>query len=91
MITKQDLTLKILNNEDISAIDYSHITDMSHMFFNCTSLRKVRHLDTSKVTNMDCMFNGCSSLEDISENFPLYDWAETGSKILEQNYPEYFM
>jgi hypothetical protein len=32
MITKEQLKDKIINNEDISGIDYSHITDMSQMF-----------------------------------------------------------
>jgi hypothetical protein len=37
------------------------------------------------------MFNGCSSLEYIPENFPSYDWPNTGSKILKEKYPEYFI
>jgi hypothetical protein len=67
LITKEQLRDKILNNEDISDIDYSHITDMSQMFYYCTSLEKV------------------------PENFPSYDWSNTGSKILKQNYPELFI
>jgi hypothetical protein len=40
---------------------------------------------------MDYMFTGCSSIEYIPENFPSYDWSDTGSKILKENYPEYFI
>jgi hypothetical protein len=32
MITKEQLKDKIINNEDIPGIDYSHITDLSQMF-----------------------------------------------------------
>jgi hypothetical protein len=45
MITKEQLRDKILNNEDIRGIDYSHITDMSTMFYNCKSLKKIPELD----------------------------------------------
>ena len=114
-ITKQELRDKILKNEDITGIDYSHITDMSHMFSECTSLKEVPLLDTSKVTNMSYMFtgcsslvevplfdtsevtdmydmfNGCSGLEHIPENFPSYDWSETESEALKENYPEFFI
>jgi hypothetical protein len=37
------------------------------------------------------MFNGCKSLKEVPENFPSYDWSNTGSKILKQNYPELFI
>jgi hypothetical protein len=67
LITKEQLRDKILNNEDITGIDYSHITDMSYMFDECTSLEKV------------------------PENFPSYDWTETCSKALKENYPEFFI
>jgi surface protein len=115
LITREELRDKILNNEDISGIDYSNITDMSYMFNNCISLVGIPLLDTSKVTDMSDMFFGCSelkevpkfdtskviimvgmfrdcsSLKHIPENFPLYDWSNTNSEILRENYPEYFI
>ena len=41
--------------------------------------------------NISDMFGGCFSLEYIPENFPSYDWPNTGSKILKENYPEFFI
>ncbi len=64
-VTKEQLRDMILNGEDIDAVDYSNVTDMSFMFIGCSSLEKIPHLDTSKVTNMRYMFDGCSSLEEI--------------------------
>jgi surface protein len=67
MITKEQLRDKILKNEDITSIDYSHITDMSEMFYGCSRLKKVPHLDTSKVTKMSEMFSRCSELKEVPE------------------------
>ena len=66
-ITKEQLRDMILNGEDISKVDYSHITDMSNMFDGCSSLVSIPELDTSKVTVMSRMFDGCSSLVSIPE------------------------
>lgn len=48
--------LKYLNTENV--------TDMSYMFFNCSSLTSldVTHFNTANVTNMESMFSLCSSL-----------------------------
>jgi surface protein len=64
---------------------------MSNMFDGCKSLVEVPKLDTSNVTNMSEAFTNCSSLEKVPDNFPSYDWFETGSKTLKENYPEYFI
>jgi surface protein len=61
------------------------------MFNRCSGLKEVPKLDTSKVEDMLYMFNGCSSLVEVPENFPSYDWSNTGSEILKENYPEYFI
>jgi len=49
-------------------IDTSNITNMNHMFENCTALESVdmSGFDTSNVTNMSFMFNGCSSLTGLN-------------------------
>jgi surface protein len=51
----------------ITEWDTSNVTDMSRMFFCCTSLKSLdlSNFDTSNVTNMIGMFNGCNSLESI--------------------------
>jgi surface protein len=65
MITKYELRDKILKNEDISGIDYSHITNMYNMFNGCSRLKTIPNLDTSNVTEMSQMFYSCSSLKTI--------------------------
>ena len=64
-VTMEQLRDMILRGEDISNVDYSHITDMSWMFLGCTNLKEIPHLDTSKVTDMSWMFDGCTNLKEI--------------------------
>ena len=45
--------------------DTSNVTNMTYMFYNCSSLTSIPTLDTSKVTNMTSMFYNCSSLTSI--------------------------
>ena len=45
--------------------DTSKVTNMTYMFYNCSSLTSIPALDTSKVTNMTYMFYNCSSLTEI--------------------------
>ncbi len=48
-----------LKEIDISGWDTSSVTNMSNMFYNCSSLQKVyttSSFDTSNVTSMSCMF-----------------------------------
>ena len=47
--------------------DTSNVTDMSNMFYSCSSLTSVPQLDTSNVTSMDSMFNYCSKLTSIPQ------------------------
>ena len=49
--------------------DFSDITDMGEMFYECTNLTSVPDMNTSNVTNMYSMFRGCSNLTSI----PLLD------------------
>ena len=52
---------------------FTNFTNMSYMFYNCSSLISlpdISNLDTKNVTNMEGMFSGCSllkSLPDISK------------------------
>ena len=50
--------------EGIENLNTSEVTDMSGMFWYCSSLTSLdlSHFDTSKVTSMSCMFNECSGL-----------------------------
>ena len=50
---------------DLRGLNTSGVSDMSHMFRECSSLKKVSvsHLwDTNKVTDSEHMFTGCSNL-----------------------------
>jgi surface protein len=77
--------------KEVPLFDTSKVTDMYDMFYGCSGLKEIPHLDTSKVTDMNNMFSNCSSLEYILENFPLYDWSNTNSELLKENYPELFI
>ncbi len=52
---------------DLSGLDSSHVTGMSHMFNNCSVLTSLdlSGFDTSNVTYMDYMFNNCSGLTSL--------------------------
>ena len=48
----------------------NNITNLSCMFFGCTSLSSLPNIskwNTNKVTNMSSMFNGCSSLSSLPD------------------------
>ncbi len=52
---------------NLAKLDTSRVTNMSYMFFDCSSLTNldVSNFDTSKVTNMSWMFDGCSLLTSL--------------------------
>ena len=66
--------LNIENKKDIKIKlkEIKMITNMSSIFYECSSLSslpEISNWDTSNITNMNCMFSGCSylsSLPDIS-------------------------
>lgn len=60
-------SLPELTSLDISALDTSHVTDMSYMFARAKSLREIdlSGMDTSRVRTMEGMFSGCSSLRSL--------------------------
>lgn len=47
--------------------DTENVTDMTYMFYNCSSLESIPLLDTSKVTNMSNMFYNCGKLITIPQ------------------------
>ena len=49
---------------DLRGLDTSHVTTMSQMFYDCSSLTNldVSAWDTDNVTDMSWMFSGCSNL-----------------------------
>ena len=56
--------------ETITGLEYLNTekaTDMSSMFYNCSSLTSldVTHFNTAKVTDMSSMFYNCSSLTSL--------------------------
>ena len=46
-------------------VDFEGITDMGHMFNNCSNLQTIQLIDTSNVTNMEGIFSNCSNLQTI--------------------------
>ena len=48
-------------------LDTSQATNLSYMFYGCSSLTTVPDLDTSRATNMANMFYGCSSLTTVPD------------------------
>lgn len=57
----------IQGNVSFLACDISELTDMSYMFWGCSSLQTldVTNFDTSKVIEMNGMFSNCSSLQTL--------------------------
>ena len=56
--------------ETITGLEYlntENVTDMGHMFYNCSSLTSldVTHFNTGNVTDMSYMFSDCSSLTSL--------------------------
>ena len=53
--------------QGLENLDTSQVTDMSHMFDNCSELTSldVNHFDTSKVTDMSQMFIACVDLPSL--------------------------
>lgn len=48
-------------------LDTSNVTNMAHIFMDCTNLQTISQLDTSNVTNMTHIFVGCTNLQTISQ------------------------
>ena len=56
---------KLVSLPDISEWDTSNVSNMSGMFYDCSSLLSLPDIskwDTSNVSDMSCMFSGCKSL-----------------------------
>jgi len=66
-VTKEILRQMILDGEDISKLDYSHIADMSYMFCGCKEIIETPLIDTSKVKHFGNMFSGCKNLKKINK------------------------
>ena len=61
---------RLIKLETITGLEYLNtekVTDMSSMFFNCSSLTSldVTHFNTANVTDMMSMFSNCSSLTSL--------------------------
>lgn len=59
--------LSYLNEVDLSGLDTSNVTNMSNMFYGCSSLTSldVSNFNTSNVTDMSGMFQNCRSLTSL--------------------------
>ena len=56
VVTKEELRKMIKNNEDISNVDTSQITDMNRLFCDSKITELPTNFNTSNVTNMELMF-----------------------------------
>jgi len=67
-LTLEQLQAKIANNEDVTSVNTSGITDMSNLFKNNSTFNQdISGWDVSSVTNMDGMFDGALAFnQDIS-------------------------
>ncbi len=66
---------------DLSGVDTSGVTNMSYMFYDCSSLAvlKLENFNTSNVKSMSSMFSGCSSLTRLNlGNFDTNSVTEMG-------------
>ena len=63
-----DGNMEYLESIDFSNFDSSLVTDMSHMFDGCISLKSINilNLNTSLVTDTSFMFSYCTSLESLN-------------------------
>ena len=57
----------VIEKLDLSSFDTSNVTNMSSMFYGCSSLTSLdlSNFNTSSVTNMQSMFSQCSSLTSL--------------------------
>ena len=73
--------------------DFSDVTDMGKMFYNCTSLTLVPPMNTSQVTNMTNMFDSCSNLitvspmdtSNVTTMAAMFSWCQSLATIPEMN------
>ena len=70
-----------------NGMDFSNVTNMSNMFFGCTSLTTIPLINTSNVTNMYNMFYYCNKLTTI----PLINTSNVTNMSnmfrMDENYP----
>ena len=57
----------IFKKYKFSNFNTNSVTNMSRMFFGCSSLNNIdlSNFNTDNVSNMCCMFAGCSSVKNI--------------------------
>ena len=90
-----------LNSEtDFSDFDTTNITNMSYMFSNCSTKRKlpnsISSFETKNVNDMSYMFDSCKSLEELPDisgwdvnNVRITDYMFNGCKLI--NYFQIFL
>ena len=64
--------------QTIPLLDTSNATDITYLFYGCTSLQSIPTLITSNVKKMNNMFTGCSSLQSI----PLLDCGNVNKNYM---------
>ena len=67
-LTSSDRQVQKLLTE-LNPLDVSNVTNMSYVFYSCTSLISIPQMDTAHITNMSSLCNGCTGLV----NMPVLD------------------
>ena len=79
-ITLAELKAKIANNEDVTQVNTSAITDMSKLFYeNSTFNQDISGWDVSNVTNMGSMFARATSFNQNIGNWDVSNVTDMGS------------
>ena len=60
--------MRVQNRNNICINLKKNYTDLSNMFYNCTSLTSINlsNINTNDVTDMNCMFHSCYLLTSIN-------------------------
>ena len=80
IVDEQTLRQMIANNEDVSKVVTTLITDMGYMFSNASSFNQdIGSWDTSSVTNMELMFNGARA---FNQDIGNWDTSSVNSMLV---------
>lgn len=72
-------------NATIRGIDTSSVVNMSHMFYGCSSLKRLdlSSFRTDKVMDMSSMFQGCNEMTELNlSRFSIHSSANTSSMFV---------
>lgn len=78
VVSEDELRVKITNNEDITSVCTSRVTNMSALFEGANTFNQdISHWDTSAVTNMRSMFSNASVFNQAIGNWDTSNVTDT--------------